>query len=751
MDGKENSSFRLASIPLVIVLQALVLLIAQSADAQPIRSNAGVYEGEALVRSGKAIARGGNVTAQPMSDFGQGWSGNAQLFWGGGEPGAVLDLNLDVATAGRYTVELELTRAPDYGQLQFEVDGRRAGGVFNGFAPNVVHSGPINIGGFDLRSGAHKLSVKITGKDRSSSGYLVGIDRVRLMMTEAVSPAREPTRVASPPRTIIPALISLRPTLQIWNGIFTVDGAPLVYVKDAVYGPSTTKWLWSFRWSANVPGAHSAVLVASSQEPSSNDAPLSPPGIVGIKPVPDSVPPSGETRDFKVDISSWFPTGRGLLASPRLYIRIVLLDAAGQPVGSPSATVTLARGGRDGNIDVAAVFASAARIKAETEAMRAKASVFEVKLLKHRPVIFPDPNRWGCIVVVKNPYYQKFTHPLAPYQPGRSYCPPIDPSTQEKTTWGWIETGVTGWVKAYDGLAHFYDEAKSYLATQFANTVPCHWLGKKAKDDCKDAAKQLAGTAISVGLAAAGVPPSLPDTAALQEMGKGKVVDAAVEFSCDSFESQGGACTPEMRAQLAKWYKQGLDKILAEIQKDGKEPDCGDAQTAKEHGRLPLPCFTAYPGTDIKPATGSVYEPSYIIVRVRRVKPDPDFALPTCSVYAVVNLQNNFKGGWFGGWKAKPGLLSGEAFVQVRHPIPELKLGKSIDLTLTFTKIQKHSLPGLNQPDYIGWMHLYQGGNGFVMAGTETNRGILLPDSPNVPRVIGCGGGDKWDVQIPSN
>ncbi len=407
-------------------------------------------------------------------------------------------------------------------QLQFEVDGRRAGSVFNGYAPNVVPSGPINIGSFDLSAGARKLSIKITGKDRSSGGYLVGIDRVRLTATQAVAPTREPTRVVMPPRTIIPGLISLRPTLQIWDGIYTVDGAPLAYGNDAVFGPNTTKWLWSFRWSTSVPGVQSAVLVASSQEPSSNDAPLTPPGLVGVKPVPDGVPASGETREFKVDIGSWFPSGRGVLPTQRLYIRIVPLDAVGQPVGAPSGVVTLTRGGRDGQIDVKTVLASAAKIKAETEAMRVKASVFEVKLLKHQPVIFPNPNRWGCIVVVKNPYYQNFAHVLASYKPGKEYCPPIDPSTQEKTTWGWIETGVTGWVKAYDGLAHVYDEAKSYIATQFANTVPCHWLGKKAKDDCKDAAKQLAGTAISVGLAAAGVPPNLPDTAAASRDGKGK-------------------------------------------------------------------------------------------------------------------------------------------------------------------------------------------------------------------------------------
>jgi len=473
-----------------------------------------------------------------------------------------------------------------------------------------------------------------------------------------------------------------------------------------------------------------------------------------MKEVPDGIPPPGVNRDFKLDLESWVPpppSGRSSAAfSPRLFLRIILLDENGQPIGTPSGAVTLTRGGRQGTIDVAEVIAAAEKVKAETEAKRARASVYDVKILSHKPVTFPDPNRWGCVKVVENPYYLKALHPLMQYQPGKEYCPPTDPSTQEKSTWEWIGTAVTGWGKAYDGLAHFYDEAKNYVATQFANTVPCKWLGKKLEDDCKDAAKQLAGTAISVGLVAAGVPPTLPDLAGLQELGKGKVVNAAVEYSCKSFESQGGVCTPEMREQLAKFYKQALDKLIEEIERDGNEPDCGDAQTAKEHGRLPLPCFTAFPGTEVKPATGSVYEPSMVTVRVTRTKSDPEFTMPGCSVYANVNLQNDFKGGWFGGWYAKPGLLAGEAFVEARSSIPPLALGKSIDLTLTFTKTQKHSLPGLYQPDYIGWMQLYVGGKGSLFAGAVTDKGIPLPSSPNVPQVIGCGKGDSLDVQIPN-
>ena len=735
------------------VITPFVLIAFLSAPAQRRLSSPGVYEGEDLVRAGKASTNAGTVSSQAMAGFGAGWSGNAQLFWGGGQPGAVLDLIIEVTTPAKYGVELHMTRAPDYAQLQIQVDGKAAATAFDGYAPNVVPSGAIHIGGFDLSAGSHKLSFLITGKHPNSSGFLVGIDRVRLTTTTVASASQTSTGATSSSDAINATRLGLRTRLEIWNGIHTVDNAPLTFGKDAVFGQGTTQWLWFFRWSTTVPGAKSAVLVASRQEPVASDPPLAPPGFVGLKEVPDGIPPSGVNRDFKLDLESWVPpppSGRSRLAlSSRLYMSIVLLDDNGQPIGPPSTAVTLTRGSRQGTIDTAEVIAAAEKVKAETEAKRAKASIFEVKILSHKPVTFPDPNRWGCIIVVKNPYYLKALHPLMQYQPGHEYCPPTDPSTQEKSTWEWIGTAIAGWGKAYDGLAHFYDEAKNYVATQFANTVPCKWLGKKLEDDCKDAARQLAGTAISVGLVAAGVPPTLPDLGALGDLGKGKVVDAAVGYTCDAFESQGGMCTPEMREQLAKLYQQALDELLEGIKRDGKEPDCGDGQTANEHGKLPLPCFTQFPGTDVKPASGSVYEPSMVTVRVTRVKPDPDFIMPGCSVFANVNLQKEFKGGWFGGWYAKPGLLSGEAFVEQRTSIPPLALGKSVDLTLLFTRTQKHSLPGLYQPDYVGWQNLYVGGKGSLIAGAITDKGVPLPSSPNVPQIIGCGKADQWNVEIP--
>lgn len=79
-----KSSFRLPARLTFLFVVPVVLIVLLSALGQRRLAQPGVYEGENLVNSGKAHVNGGSVAAQPMSGFGSGWSGNAQLFWGGG-------------------------------------------------------------------------------------------------------------------------------------------------------------------------------------------------------------------------------------------------------------------------------------------------------------------------------------------------------------------------------------------------------------------------------------------------------------------------------------------------------------------------------------------------------------------------------------------------------------------------------------------------------------------------------------------
>lgn len=137
-------------------------------------------EGEALVKSGAFQLNGGQARVQQMSGFSGNWSGGEQLFWSGGAVGAVLDLVVDVPAASKYAVEIYLTRAPDFGKLSFEIDGHPSGTSFDGMAPEVMTSGPVQLGTFPLQAGQRRVSLMITGKYPQATNYYVGIDKLRL-------------------------------------------------------------------------------------------------------------------------------------------------------------------------------------------------------------------------------------------------------------------------------------------------------------------------------------------------------------------------------------------------------------------------------------------------------------------------------------------------------------------------------------------------------------------------------------------
>ena len=152
------------------------MLLAGSARAADV-----AVEGEAFVRAKKFLVNAGKVDVQPMSRFGKGWSGDAQLFWSGGATGAVIDLLIDVPASGRYRVELHLTRAPDYARLKAEVEGQASSVSPDPYSATVLPPAPWQLGMFTLRSGTRKLSLMIVGKHPQSTNYYVGIDRVRLV------------------------------------------------------------------------------------------------------------------------------------------------------------------------------------------------------------------------------------------------------------------------------------------------------------------------------------------------------------------------------------------------------------------------------------------------------------------------------------------------------------------------------------------------------------------------------------------
>lgn len=163
-----------------VVIEQMQRNAGARATTMDLRPTQMEIEGEALVTSGAFQIRGGQARVQQMSGFGNGWSGGAQLFWSEGAPGAVLDLLIDVPAASKYALEIYMTRAPDFGKLQFEIDGKPSDVPFDGMAPDVMTSGPIQLGTFPLQAGQRRVSLMIIGKYAQSTGYHAGIDKLRL-------------------------------------------------------------------------------------------------------------------------------------------------------------------------------------------------------------------------------------------------------------------------------------------------------------------------------------------------------------------------------------------------------------------------------------------------------------------------------------------------------------------------------------------------------------------------------------------
>lgn len=109
------------------------------------------------------------------------WSNNAQLWFRADSAGDAVTVGLDIPAAGSYALSGVLTQAVDYGVVTLALDGHPLGSAFDGFhSPNVVVAPAVDYGTVELSEGSHELTVTVTGKNPSSTGFLAGLDRLHL-------------------------------------------------------------------------------------------------------------------------------------------------------------------------------------------------------------------------------------------------------------------------------------------------------------------------------------------------------------------------------------------------------------------------------------------------------------------------------------------------------------------------------------------------------------------------------------------
>jgi hypothetical protein len=139
-------------------------------------------EGETMKKLGQSYKF--DAGPQDMEEFEDGskWSGERQLWIRPDKP-ASIDLELPVAADGEYQVIAYLTKARDYGIVQFSVDGKKIGKEIDCYEPEkVVATGPIELATVKLNKGKATLRLEVVGTNPKSVGarHMAGLDCVVL-------------------------------------------------------------------------------------------------------------------------------------------------------------------------------------------------------------------------------------------------------------------------------------------------------------------------------------------------------------------------------------------------------------------------------------------------------------------------------------------------------------------------------------------------------------------------------------------
>lgn len=140
----------------------------------------GAFEGEAF-EGVKTTA--GSVARQPMGSFRQGrWSGNSQLWWTGGKPGATMVIPMRFEQAGTYEVAGAFTKAADYAVIRIDIGGQTLVDGFDTFEDGrVVTTGPVSLGTVKLDGGQQTVEITILGANPLAvPAHMVGLDYLYL-------------------------------------------------------------------------------------------------------------------------------------------------------------------------------------------------------------------------------------------------------------------------------------------------------------------------------------------------------------------------------------------------------------------------------------------------------------------------------------------------------------------------------------------------------------------------------------------
>jgi hypothetical protein len=143
---------------------------------------ANAIEGEDL----KVLARSSDFPVEIQGiwpDATHQWSDDAQLWMRPTRRGEWVDLEVPVATDGKYQILVYMTKEADYGIVQFSLNGTALGEPRDFYHPGQhASTGAINLGKAQLRRGKATLRLTVVGTNEKSVGdrYQCGLDCIVL-------------------------------------------------------------------------------------------------------------------------------------------------------------------------------------------------------------------------------------------------------------------------------------------------------------------------------------------------------------------------------------------------------------------------------------------------------------------------------------------------------------------------------------------------------------------------------------------
>ena len=136
-----------------------------------------ILEGEQLPMKGQSRPQG-------MRNFGNEWSGDAHLLWDGAVNSS-METSIVIDKTSKYNLQLQLTKAPDYGKFDIHLDEKKIASGIDLYAKDVALANLINVNELDLEKGQHNIRFKLVGRNDKASAYrksryLLGIDYLKI-------------------------------------------------------------------------------------------------------------------------------------------------------------------------------------------------------------------------------------------------------------------------------------------------------------------------------------------------------------------------------------------------------------------------------------------------------------------------------------------------------------------------------------------------------------------------------------------